>query len=313
MPAPTPLPDELIRGPFRTSDLDAHGLGPGVVRGRRLQPVTHGAHMLAGSDPGLSDRCRALGLVIPGDVSFSHQTGSELLGLPEWSGTGSDAHVTRPPGSSQLRRAGVVQHRAFLEDAERWSVEGLAVTSPVRTLLDLAQVIRVEQLVATGDVAMRRFGVSHSALLEAAEAAGARRGVRAFREAIALMDARAQSPQESLVRVWCVVAELPYLEPQGEVVGGDELVATVDLLDRKHLVAVEYEGAHHRERDQFAYDVGRYRRVRRCGYEVVQIEASMMSSPRAVVLTIADEMRRRGWAGRPNLERLARLRRPGPR
>jgi hypothetical protein len=275
--------------------------------------VTHGAYVLAGSDPELAVRCRALGLVIPGDLSFSHHTGSELLGLPGWPGTGVDVHLTRPPGSGQLRRVGVVQHRASLAEAERWTVDGVAVTSAVRTLLDLAPLLRPDQLVATGDAAMRCFGVSHEQLQAAAVEAASRRGVRVLREAIPLMDARADSPPESLVRVWCVITGLPFLEPQGEVWDGDDLVATVDLLDRKHRIAVEYEGAHHREREQFAYDVGRYRRVRRCGYEVVQIEASIMHSAHRVMMTIADEMRRRGWTGTPQLERLKPLWRPGAR
>lgn len=160
---------------------------------------------------------------------------------------------------------------------------------------------------------MRRFGVTHAQLLAAAEAAGPRRGVRRLREAIQLMDARADSPPESLVRVWCVLAGLPYLEPQGQVYDGDELVATVDLLDERHRLVVEYEGAHHRGREQFAYDVGRHRRVRRAGYEVVQIEASMMYSARRVVLTIAEEMRSRGWDEAPRLQRLVRLWPPGSR
>jgi hypothetical protein len=130
--------------------------------------------------------------------------------------------------------------------------------------------------------------------------------VRKLRQAVPLMDARAESPQESLVRVWCMLAGLPHLEPQGEVWDEGELIATVDLLDKVHRVAVEYEGAHHRDREQFAYDIGRRGRLRRRGYWVVQVEASMMHSPRGVVLLISQDLRQRGWSGEPQLAVLNR-------
>ena len=52
-------------------------------------------------------------------------------------------------------------------------------------------------------------------------------------------------------------------------------------------------------REQFAYDIHRRARLRLRGYRVVQIEASMMRSPRGVVLFIASDMRQRGWSGEP--------------
>lgn len=312
MPAPTPLPEDLANDPLRPRDLRARGIGTGVLRGRRLQRVTHGAYIPAAIDPSLVDRCRAIRVVVPGQVTFSHQTGADLLGMPSWSGGATEVHITRPPGSSQLRRARVVQHRSELAPSEWQWLGGLAVTTPTRTLLDLSSQLSLDRLVATADHSIRLLGLQTPELVAAMETAGPRRGMKTLREAVGLMDARAESPQESLVRVWCAVAGLPYLEPQGKVVDGGELIATVDLLDREHCVAIEYEGAHHRGREQFAYDIGRHRRLRRRGYAVVQVEASMMSSPRAVVLTIAEEMRLRGWTGVPRTDRLARLWRRSP-
>jgi hypothetical protein len=306
MPSPTPLPDDLTAGPFRPRDLRDKGIGVDVLRGRRVQRASHGVYLLDGTHPTLVDRCRAVGLVVPGDVTFSHVTAARLLGAPSW---GSDArvHLTRPPGASALRRAGVVQHRSWLLPEERLRVAGLTVTSPGRTLLDLAGDMRLDRLVAVGDHWLRRSGVETSLLDAIGHDADGRRGVRRFRQAVPLMDPRAESPQESLVRVWCMLAGLPFLEPQGKVWDGGELVATVDLLDEEHRIAVEYEGAHHREREQFAYDIQRRTRLRRRGYRVVQVEASMMSSPRGVVLFIVGDLRQRGWTGEPRVDELNRV------
>lgn len=301
MPSPTPLPDDLTAGPFRPRDLRERGIGVDVLRGRRVRRVTHGAYLRDVTEPTLVERCRALRLVVPGVLTFSHLTAAELLGMPGWGHPDRRVHVTRPSGAPALRRSDVVQHRSDLQTDDRESVAGLCVTNAGRTLLDLSEHLRLDRLVATGDHCLRHLDVDGTGLTAIAGRAGGRRGVRRFRQAVPLMDARAESPQESLVRIWCTLAGLPHLEPQGEVWDGDDLIATVDLLDEEHRVAVEYEGAHHHDREQFAYDIHRRARLRRRGYRVVQIEASMMRSPRGVVLFIASDMRQRGWSGEPQL------------
>lgn len=307
MPSPTPLPEDLTAGPFRPGDFREHGFSVHVLRGRRVQRVSHGVYLRSGRDPTLVDRCRALGLVVPGDVAFSHMTAGQLMGVPGWGVADPRVHLTRPPGSSALRRSDVVQHRCQLRPEDRWTVAELIVTSPVRTLFDLSAHLRLDRLVGVGDYSIRYLGVTTAALEEIVDDAEGRRGIRRLRQALPLMDARAESPPESLVRVWCKLARLPHLEPQGEVWDGDELIATVDLLDDEHRIVVEYEGAHHRQGPQYAYDIQRRARLRRRGYRVVQVEASMMRSPRGVVLFIASDMRQRGWTGEADTTRLTRM------
>lgn len=48
-------------------------------------------------------------------------------------------HVTVPPGTRRTFAEGVVVHRARLAPSEIASVEGIRVTSPIRTLVDLAR------------------------------------------------------------------------------------------------------------------------------------------------------------------------------
>lgn len=199
-----------------------------------MQRVSHGVYLRNGTDPTLVEPCRALGLVVPGDVGFSHVTAGRLMGMPGWGVADPRVHLARPPRSPALRRGDVVQHRCELRPEDRWTVAELTVTSPGRTLFDLSAHLRLDRLVCVGDYCLRHLGVTSADLEEIVEAAEGRRGIRRLRQALPLMDARAEYPPESLVRVWCRLARLPRLEPQGEVWDGDALIATVDLLDDEH-------------------------------------------------------------------------------
>ncbi|MGB2839370.1 MAG: DUF559 domain-containing protein, partial [Actinomycetes bacterium] len=79
------------------------------------------------------------------------------------------------------------------------------------------------------------------------------------------------------------------------------------LLDEEHRLVVEYEGAYHRTREQYAADIARRARLTTSGFEVVQVEATMMRSPRGVVLFVAQRLARRGWTGAFGTAALARL------
>ena len=55
------------------------------------------------------------------------------------------AEVTSPP-PGRARRDGIVGHRALVADDERQVVDGIPVTSPFRTVLDLAAVVKRREL-----------------------------------------------------------------------------------------------------------------------------------------------------------------------
>jgi hypothetical protein len=215
-------------------------------------------------------------------------------------------HVVTPPEQEPPRRAGVVSHQQELPTAHVDLLDGLNVTSPARTLLDLASALPLHELVAAGDFYLRELRLTRDALDAMAAWGRGRRGVRRLREASALLHPGAESPQESVLRVWLVLSQLPPLEPNGEVHDEDGLVARVDLLNRRYRVAVEYEGAYHRSREQYAADIRRRARLAAAGFEVVQVEATMMRSPIVVVQHVSLAFRRRGWEGTPVQDRLIR-------
>ena len=72
---------------------------------------------------------------------LSHQSAARLWGLPT---AGGWIHVTRP--ARRVRRKGVVCHRAEVACDERQVVDGIPVTSPFRTVFDLAAVLKLREL-----------------------------------------------------------------------------------------------------------------------------------------------------------------------
>jgi hypothetical protein len=131
----------------------------------------------------------------------SHQSAAILHGLPLWGVRLDRAHVTRrPPASSEVGRSLRI-HVARLADHEVVEVDGLPVTDPVRTALDLARSLPLEPAVVLLDAALHRGLVQQPLLAGRAEEMTGTRGSRAAARALDLADARSESVGESRSRV----------------------------------------------------------------------------------------------------------------
>ncbi|MGY1606477.1 MULTISPECIES: type IV toxin-antitoxin system AbiEi family antitoxin domain-containing protein [unclassified Geodermatophilus] len=135
------------------------------------------------------------------DAVVSHESAAVLHGLPTWGLRLARVHVTRqPPASSDVSRT-LRCHVARLEDDEVTAVDGIPVTDPVRTALDLARSLPFEPSVVVLD-ALLATRTDHAAALGArlARMAGTR-GSRAAARAVAFADGRSESVGESRSRV----------------------------------------------------------------------------------------------------------------
>jgi len=197
-------------------------------------------------------------LVLPPDAVFTHITAAWLFGwwlprLPEHvPAFAATAANTRP------RRAGLVCSRleVVAGGLERW---GLPVDLAGEVLLRAARDLAVLDLVLLIDCALGRRDVTFDELEVLAKCG--RPGCRRLRLALALSDARAESPWECLLRVFHTVAEIP-VEPQAVIL--DELgsfVARADLLVLQTGDLHEYDGAHHGLPSQRTQDLRRLRRI----------------------------------------------------
>jgi hypothetical protein len=161
------------------------------------------------------------------------------------------------PGS-RTRRPELRGTRHDLSASDITTLGHYPLTTPERTFVDLAEGTPLAELVAVGDWMLNSGIVTRLRIQEAIARAAGHRGVVRARAAAILLDGAAQSPPESLLRIKILGAGLP--APEANMPIFDELgeyISCPDLRYRKAKIAIEYEGAHHREAEQFRRDAAR--------------------------------------------------------
>lgn len=176
-------------------------------------------------------------------LMVSHLSAAALHGLPVVRSRRSLVHFTRD-GRGGTRRAGNRWvHVADLPEQFRVTVNGIDLTSVARTLIDLGRTESVETTVAAADAALR-MGLTDPAeigvaLLESQWHPGIPRARRALR----LVDGRAESAGESLLRIGMAGRELPDPELQVEIRDEDgRFVARTDLALLAYGILIEFDG-----------------------------------------------------------------------
>lgn len=127
--------------------------------------------------------------------------------------------------------------------------QDVPVLRPQRTLLDLACVLRPDALVCALDHALHSGQTTAAELARSATRRAWCPGAPAFRAALELTDAGAESAFETLTRL-LLRPVLPGLQSQVRVYGRwGEVIAPLDLADRELRLGVEADGAaYHRGR-----------------------------------------------------------------
>ena len=152
-------------------------------------------------------------------------------------------HVTRsPPASNDTGRV-LRCHVARLRDDEIEEVDGLPVTSLVRTALDLARSLPHEAAVVALDAALRQGRLHRDVLRERLFDLAGTPGSRAAARAVDFADGRSESVGESRSRVvlhrWGVGPSSLQFEVRGE---GGLLVARTDFAWEEHGLVGEFDG-----------------------------------------------------------------------
>jgi hypothetical protein len=185
--------------------------------------------------------------------------------------------------SSTRAPRGVLTRRDALIDGETQIIDGRAVTTPERTAFDIGRRGAVHSAVARLDTLAHATGLKVDEVLRIAAGHPRSPGIRRLQAALDLVDAGAQSPRESYLRLLLIDAGLPRPQTQIPVLGVDGIpVAYLDLGWEDRMVAVEYDGDHHRtDRRQYVKDIRRQEMLERMGWTIVRIVAE--DRPSAVV------------------------------
>ncbi|MFF4564064.1 hypothetical protein [Streptomyces sp. NPDC001435] len=286
-----------------------------ALRGEGWTLLRLGAWVEPGRDVGLLTRLRATQLLEPRLV-VSHRSAAALWRIETLTGGKRAPLEFIDPGLTLRRRdVGVRVHRTPLAETEVVERQGLRVTSPGRTLIDLLRdgprddaIVAVDSALAHRTVGrVRRAPITRLDWITAELEVPSRGTVRALKW-LALCDPRAGSPAETIARLRMYDAGLRP-ESQAELHTPDGRRCFVDFLFRAAGLAVEIEGyAYHGTRDSHRRDIARYNQLHQCpeirrllrysAEDVFHRPARMIGEIRGVLATLAARDQRDAMASR---------------
>jgi hypothetical protein len=170
---------------------------------------------------------------------------------------------------------GVLTRRDVLLAGEVQTLAGRAVTTPERTAFDIGRRASPRSAVAGLDALARATGFKADDVLGIAACHPGVRGLRQLETVLELVDPGAQSPRESYLRLLVIEAGMSRPYTQIPVFGVDGLpIAYLDMGWPDLMVAVEYDGDHHRvDRQQYLKDIRRLELLERLGWLVIRVVA----------------------------------------
>jgi very-short-patch-repair endonuclease len=211
---------------------------------------------------------------------------------------------------TQRKRDNTVIRTGHLPTEDVTTVLGRRATTGARTAIDLARYVYGDEAIAAVDQCLRidEFDRSVTEISELrrylATHPGLHRG-RRVREVLREAGVGADSPWETYTRLAVHRSGMRLFVPQTPVPGTNH---HVDLGAVEFKVAVEYDGAPHRESAQHKKDVKRWGEIGDAGWHVVLVTAGLLVNERAAVLhRIATRLWDRGWRGAPPIYPLLHL------
>lgn len=170
----------------------------------------------------------------------SHESAAVVYGWPLWRVPLTHVNVTRDRRYGGRKTESLKVHCAPIDDIAL--VHGLLVTTPARTVVDLARTLSFESAVVAGDRALREFGVTADELADQVDRARGRQGIAQARRVVAVLDGHSESVGESRSRIRFGAARIK-VHTQGNVFGADgRLRGRVDFFDPGGRVIGEFDG-----------------------------------------------------------------------
>ena len=286
--------------PAPASSLLESGITRDMLRGPGWQRVMHGYYVqqrtALARDPAVDSPGVDLGrlrlLAITQSLTQGTAAGRTAASLWLHEPLEAAVHVIVPPSCSPQRRPWLRTTRSQLAPDDVTVVEGIPITTPMRTAFDCARLLPLADAVAEVDALLHAGVVDAGELRAYIAAQGRRRGIAQARRVAGLCDARAESRMESRLRVLLILGGLP--RPEVNVALYDaqgRFLARVNLYWPHARLAVEYEGDHHRDQQQFRADLARRDALERAGYRVRHVTSrDVYRAPRALVAALRADL-----------------------
>jgi hypothetical protein len=248
------------------------------VRVKRWRRRARDVYVLAGATESWQQSAMVSCLAGPPGTVVSHLTAAALYGLAK---PPKEPQVTIPRLASGQRIRGAGVHRAELGQGERAVKDRIPCTTPVRTVVDCAQLLDGAALCDLVDSALCRKLLRPAKLITAAEAAwrqarGARRaGLGRSLEALEVWRSGAPpgSPPEAMLQRRLKEWGFPPAQRQVEVYDENgRFLARADLGIVEWKALLEYDSDEHHGPRCWIADGERFDAVERVGWRMVSVD-----------------------------------------
>jgi very-short-patch-repair endonuclease len=278
-----PLPDVLQRASFTAASASELGVNRKRLRQPDVFIPSRGIRVPLYGTSEAAANLRAYTDLDSSSVVTHHSAVRVWQGsLPGWMQGDWRIHVARGRDGGKPRRRNVVGHRMTFLPGEVVMHDGVRVTSPARTWLDLAAMLTLDELIALGD----SFVVGHgpdfpcpktamTTIEELGSMVAAHPGMRGMKTArLALPEIRvgADSPQETAMRL--ILARSRLGEPVLNQVIVNEWGAPAvwpDAAYPEEKIALQYDGGHHGDPEQYRRDIKRQATTERLGWREIRV------------------------------------------
>jgi hypothetical protein len=275
--------------PFTAAVAKAVGVPQPMLRlwcrlGLLRQPI-RGVYVAAQVPDSLYLRAQCLALAAPEDAVICDRhagwlQGAEMVLAPNEHLELLPVSMYLPTGR-RLRNGLADGGERRLRPEDITEVMGIPVTTKLRTAWDLGRVRSRERSLSAMDQMLRLPGFPLLEFLAGVERFRGERWVTTLRALAPLADGRAESPPESILRLYWIDAGLPRPVPQLEVWADGRLVARLDIGNLEILYAIEYDGIEwHSAPEQRLHDRRRRREVRTAGFEIDVVKCKHVFGPR---------------------------------
>jgi len=257
----------------------------------RYRPLLPDVYLSARDEPSLEQRISAAWLWAKGAATVAGAAAASLHGT-KWIPKNVPVELifanSRPP-------RGVLTRRCLLLEGETQLLDDRSVTTPERTAFDIGRGGALHSAVARLDALAAATGFKVDDVLDIVRRHPHSPGLRRLETALELVDAGAQSPRESYLRLLLIEAGLPRPQTQVPVPGVDGIpVAFIDVGWSEYMVGVEYEGEHHQsDRRCYVDGIRRLEMLEQMGWLIVRIVAEDRRAD--IVRRVRTAIVERGW------------------
>lgn len=272
--------------PFTNHQASAAGVSRRVidrlVAEGAVRRVLRGVYVDASTADSLPLRADAVALVAHRDAVITDLTAAWLHGADVLPAGDFLPRVSmfQLPDNTRVRTMATTGGTRTLEPKDIELINGVRVTTPLRTALDAGRLLKRDHALAAIDALLRLRRFSQADMRRELPRFRGYRGVVQLRCLVPISDGRAESPRESVLRLRWLDAGLPAPHPQ-YVVNDDRgfPVYRLDLADPAARYAAEYDGHdYHSTEEQRSRDDQRRAWLRGRGWTIDVFDRAALAS-----------------------------------